>query len=354
MAAAALIVIGFLVFAAAGGSGTGRIAGAGSTFVDPILQHASTAYQGYLAADRIDVAEQSGQSSDWVGDTSAIEYDPIGSIGGLVRLDDPRMSFAATEVPLSGADLAERSLAQFPIIMGAAAPVVNLDLGGLALTLDPATLSGIYTGLITDWSDAAIAALNPGLALPAGPIAVLYRSDGSGTTWTFTGYLARDPDWTAGRAAQLDWSVGEGVEGTRNLIAAVGSTPGAIGYAEVGQARRAGLVPVRLVNAAGKTVEASPPSIRAAATDRDWVAPDAMSGSASTSQNPAAWPMAATVHVVMRRDGPGADTRRTLAFLDFFYAEAGRSADRLGFVALPPEAVDGIETYWTRAFALES
>lgn len=131
-------------------------------------------------------------------------------------------------------------------------------------------------------------------------------------------------------------------------------TPGAIGYAEVGQARRAGLVPVQLVNAAGQVVEPSAGSVRAAAIGIDWASPAALSGAAPPSSDPAAWPMAATVYVVMRREGAAAETGRTLGFFRFFYAEAARSAEQLGFVALPAEAVTAIETYWTQAFGPQS
>ncbi|NJO37050.1 MAG: phosphate ABC transporter substrate-binding protein PstS, partial [Rhizobiales bacterium] len=125
-----------------------------------------------------------------------------------MRLADPAIVFAATEVPLTAEELDERSLVQFPLVNGAAAPVANLDLGGAKLTLDADTLAGIFLGRITSWADPGIAALNPGVALPDQPISVTHRSDGSGTTWTFTGYLARSPGWGAGQAAQLDWPVG--------------------------------------------------------------------------------------------------------------------------------------------------
>ena len=144
-------------------------------------------------------------------------------------------------------------------------PESDLALGGLALTLDAPTLAAIYTGKVTDWSDPAIAALNPGMSLPDQPIAVRYRRDGSGTTWTFTGYLAQAAAWPVGQVAQAEWAVGEGAEGSRGLIEAVKATPGAIGYSEVGQARRAGLAVIRLVNGSGQTESPSVATVRAAA-----------------------------------------------------------------------------------------
>lgn len=339
-AAVVFVGIGFLVFAVAGSNTEGRLAGAGSTLADPILQRVSTSYQGYLAADRVDVARQDGQSGDWTGGASALDYDPVGSVGGLLRLSDPAITFAVTEIPLSAEELAAQEKVQFPLILGAAAPVANLDLGGGDLTLDATVLAAIYSGQITTWSDPAIAALNPGMSLPDQPIAVRYRRDGSGTTWTFTGYLAQAAAWPVGQVAHAEWAVGEGAEGSRGLIEAVKATPGAIGYSEVGQARRAGLAVIRLVNGSGQTESPSVATVRAAAMASDWEAGQQVAAASAT----AGWPMTATVYVVMRADDPQND--RALAFFRYFYAEAARQADALGYVPLPPDVVTEIEAYW--------
>jgi phosphate transport system substrate-binding protein len=344
--------IGFLVFATAGTNEAGRLSGAGSTLVNPILQRVSTAYQGYLAADQVDVARQEGQSGDWTGAASALDYDPVGSVGGLVRLNDPAVSFAATEVPVPKADLDAKALVQFPLINGAAAPVINLDLGKATLTLDADTLAAIFSARITRWSDPAIAALNPGVTLPDTAIAVRHRADGSGTTWTFTGYLAQSPGWTLGQAAQVKWAVGEGAQGNRGVIAAVKATEGAIGYAEVGQATRAGLGIVQLVNGKGETVAPSPATIRAAVSSGGWTAKDGIRADAATSAG--GWPMTATVYVVMRADQPLAQTNRALGFFRYFYAEAPRSGDALGFVAFGPEVIAEVEAHWASAFNIQS
>ncbi len=346
------IVIGALLFVAAGLNTEGRIAGAGSTLVNPVLQRVSTAYQSYRAADRIDLKNQQGESADWVAGADVIDYDPVGSIGGVVRLSDPAIVFAATDVPLMPAELDERSLVQFPLINGAAAPVANLDLGGVALALDADTLAGIFLGRITNWNDAAIAALNPAVALPDLPIAVKHRADGSGTTWIFTGYLARSVSWTEGQVAHLDWPVGEAAEGTTGVIAAVKATPGAIGYAEIGLAQRAGMDLLSLVNASGMAVAAGPETIRAAAAEGFWSADSGNSATASAAGG--GWPMTATVFIVMRRDANMRETERALAFFRYFFAEAPRQAGLLGYVALPPAMVSQVEAYWSRVFKPQS
>lgn len=347
-AAVAFVGIGFLVFAVAGTNTEGRLAGAGSTLANPILQRVSTSYQGYLAADRVDVIRQEGQSGDWTGGASALDYDPVGSVGGLVRLSDPAVTFAVTEVPLSPEELAAQDKVQFPLILGAAAPVANLELAGAELALDANVLAAIFRGEISTWSDPAITALNPGMALPDQPISVRHRRDGSGTTWTFTGYLAQAAAWTAGQAAQVEWAVGEGAEGSRGLIEAVKATPGAIGYSEVGQARRAGLSVIRLVNGSGKVETPSSATIRAAATISRW-RPGQQIAAASVTEG---WPMTATVYVVMRESDP--QNERALAFFRYFYAEAGRRADALGYVPLPVEVVTDIEAYWASIFNQQS
>jgi phosphate transport system substrate-binding protein len=344
--------LGFLVFATAGANEEGRLAGAGSTLVNPILQRVSTSYQGYLAADRVDVARQEGSSGDWTAGASALDYDPVGSVGGLVRLQDPSVTFAATEVPVSAAELTDRGLVQFPLINGAAAPVTNLDIGGAALTLDADTLAAIFTGKITNWSDPAIAVLNPDIALPDQPISVRYRADGSGTTWTVTGFLARSAGWTLGQAAKVAWQVGEAADGNRGVIAAVKATPGAIGYAEVGQATRAGLGLVQLINGAGKAVAPTPQTIRAAVEGGFWTAEGGITARAATTGTD--WPMTAIVYIVMRRDHNSAQNERALTFFRYFYAEAPRVGDALGFVALPAEVTAEVEAYWTTSFKPQS
>lgn len=347
-AAVTFLAIGALVFLVAGANTEGRLAGAGSTFVNPVLQRVSTAYQGYLAADRIDVATQQGESGDWTAGATALDYDPVGSIGGLVRLADPVVNFAATEVPVPASELARQGRIQFPLILGAAAPVVNLDLGGHELVLDAPTLAAIYNGEITRWSDPAIASLNPAFTLPDTAIAVRHRSDGSGTTWVFTGYLAQAPGWAAGQGAQIAWPTGEGAEGSRGIIEAVVATPGAIGYAEAGQARRAGLSAVNLINGRGETVAPRAEAVRAATSVAQWKPGQDIAASSATD----GWPMTAVVYVVMRADDRQAD--RALAFFRYFYAEAPRQAGALGYVPLPAEVVREVEAYWSTVFSRQS
>jgi phosphate transport system substrate-binding protein len=335
VAAVTFVALGFLVFATAGSNQEGRLMGAGSTLVQPILLSVSTAYQGYIAADRADPNTHEGQSSDWTGGASALDYDPVGSIGGLVRLADPAIHFAATEVPMRPEELAAQNRIQFPLILGGVAPVVKLDLPSGGLALDADTLVAIYQGKVTNWSDPSIAALNSGAALPDQPIKVHFRREGSGTTYAFTGYLAQGGGWTAGQAAQLSWPVGEPTDGSSGMVASVAAIDGAIGYAEIGQARRAGLTIVDLIDANSARVAPTRQTIAAAAAGIDWSAQTA-------APTGAGWPMTAVVYVVTKA-GRTAQTDRALAFFRYFFAEAPRRADALGYVALPPAIVQAVQ-----------
>ncbi len=348
VASVVFLGIGLVVYGAAGSNTEGRLSAAGSTLVNPILQRVSTAYQGYLAADRVDVARQEGTSNDWTAGATALDYDPVGSVGGLVRLADPNVTFAATEVPVPAEQLTADGLVQFPLINGAVVVMANIETGTQPLVLDAEVLTDIFNGQITTWTDPAILALNPAATLPDLPIAVRHRSDGSGTTWTFTGYLARSADWTAGQAASLTWPAGEGAQGNRGVIEAVQATPGAIGYAELGQATRSGLAVLQLVNAAGETVAANPNSIRAALAGGTWTSADGIVAQPAGATGD--WPMTATVFIVMRNTG----SDRALGFFRYFYAEAPRVADALGYVALSSDVVTDIEAYWTAAFKPQS
>ena len=198
-------------------------------------------------------------------DGSGIQYEPVGSLGGVMRLADPEVDFAVTDYPLSAEALTRLGAVQFPIALGAVAVVHNLDLpAGEALRLDAPTVARIYLGQITRWNDPAITALNPGIALPDLAINAVHRSDGSGSTYGFTGYLsAGSPEWAAGPGSgtEIKWPAGAGAERTGGLIDAVRGTPGSIGYVEQGQAQRAGLRIAALGNSAGavRRTRAGPP-----------------------------------------------------------------------------------------------
>ena len=187
-----------------------------------------------------------------------LNYQSIGSGGGIKQIQAKTVTFGATDAPLAGKDLDASGLAQFPMVMGGIVPVVNID--GVKpgdLVLDGPTMARIFLGEIKKWDDAAIAKLNPDLKLPSKAIAVVRRSDGSGTTYNFAYYLAEvSPEWKTkvGVNTSVQWPVGIGAKGNEGVANNVAQTKGSIGYVEYAYAKQNKLTFAKMVNKAGKTV----------------------------------------------------------------------------------------------------
>jgi len=309
------------------------ITGAGSTFVFPILAKWSADYKG-----------MSG---------TGINYQSIGSGGGIAQVKAKTVTFGATDKPLMANDLNASGLVQFPVVIGGIVPVVNLP--GIRpgqLVLDGPTLANIYMGKITRWNDASIKKLNPRANLPATAIAVVHRSDGSGTTFNFATYLARiSPEWknSVGADTAVDWPTGIGAKGNEGVAGNVSQLAGAIGYVEYAYAKQNHLAYARMLNHAGKTVEPDANTFRAAAASADWA------GAAnndfyvlfldSPGQN--AWPIAATTFVlVYKNPADKAATADTLKFFKWSFENGDQQALSLDYVPLPENAVSAIEASW--------
>ena len=309
------------------------ITGAGSTFVFPILAKWSATYKN-----------TSG---------NAINYQSIGSGGGIAQIKAKTVTFGATDKPLEAKDLNAAGLTQFPVIIGGIVPVVNVP--GVKpgqIVLDGPTLANIYLGKITRWNDPAIKKLNPAVNLPSKGIAVVHRSDGSGTTFNFATYLGRvSADWknSVGADTSIEWPTGIGAKGNEGVAGNVSQLAGAIGYVEYAYAKQNHLVYAKMKNKAGKTVEPSADSFRNAAASADWA------GAAkndfyvlfldSPGQN--AWPIAATTFVLVYKNPP--DQKATADALKFFqwgFEKGDQDALGLDYVPLPDNAVKAIETSW--------
>lgn len=333
-------VIGVIALLLAGQGSTDRLLGSGSTFAQPLIERAAVNFQDARAGD-----------SDWVAGSSGVEYEPVGSLGGITRLQDPEVDFAVADYPLSETALQQYKAVQFPIAIGSVSAVYTLK--GTAtkpLRLSAATLAGIFGGAITAWSDPRIAADNPGAALPGTPISVIYRQDGSGSTLNFSGYLARsDAAWKLGSATTLRWPAGTGVKGSNGMAQAVAAKDGAIGYLETGQARRAGLATAALQSPSGAFVEASEASVGAGARDL------ALTGGVPARASEAAgYPIVTAVHVVMKRSNRSAsDNERTLRFLAFLLDRGGAEARALGYMPLPPESIAEVRRIWSQELKLD-
>lgn len=324
------------------------IRGAGSTFAAPAIQAWAKAYS---------VARTDGgdfTSPDWT-----VDYEPVGSLGGVMRLGNPELDFAATDSPLPPEDLAKHGWRQFPVVLGAMAVVIHVDdvrPGTLRLTGD--ILARIYLGQIDNWSDSAIAALNPGLKLPNLRIEVLHRKDGSGSTQAFTEFLSvSHPEWKAKYGADqlVTWPLGRSHTGSQGIVRAVAATRGAIAYVEAGQAARAGLATALIRNAGGAFVAPDQAGVAAAgaaiafAGERDYFA------SPIDAASPGAYPITVATFAILPVKARNA--KRIGRVLDLFglaFESGGAEAARLGYVPLPPALVKDIRAYWVRHLGARS
>jgi phosphate transport system substrate-binding protein len=326
--------------------------GAGSTFVHPLLSRWSREYRAWVARG----GDYPGleASLDDPSPSSTLEYEPVGSLAGVLRLKDRAVDFAASDMPLKRDELAGLGLGQFPIVVGGVVVAVNADgVPSGRLKLTGPVLADIFLGRITRWSDPAIVGLNPGLRLPDAPIAVIHRSDGSGTTFNFTAYLAAvSPGWKleAGSGPMIAWPTGTAAKGNEGVARAVKATRNAIGYVEYAQATELGLAHALLQNRAGRFVRPDAATFQAAAAGADW---SAASDFHLVLTNPAgeqAYPIVATVFALMRKAGSGARTRSALDFFRWSLRNGSGTASALGYVPLPPVLVQQVEAYWGRAF----
>lgn len=308
------------------------ISGAGATFPYPIYAKWADTYK-----------KETG-----VG----LNYQSIGSGGGIKQIKAKTVTFGATDAPLSGKELDESGLAQFPMVMGAIVPVVNLD--GVKpgeLTLDGATIAKIYMGEVKSWDDPAIAKLNPSAKLPKQAIVPVRRSDGSGTTYNFTYYLADvAPAWKdkIGVSTAVQWPVGIGAKGNEGVANNVANTKGAIGYVEYAYAKQNKLTHTKMVNKAGKTVDPSSASFQAAAANADWHSQPGYGVILANQPGDQSWPMTAATWILLYKKPQDASaTGEALKFFAWSYAKGGKSAEELDYVPMPDKVVTDIQKMWS-------
>jgi phosphate transport system substrate-binding protein len=307
------------------------LSGAGSTFIYPVFAKWADTYK----------------KNTGVG----LNYQSIGSGGGIKQVIAKTVTFGATDKPMSDADLEKNGLVQFPMVMGGIVPIVNLS--GVKpgeLVLDGATLAQIYLGAITSWDDAAIKALNPNLTLPSTAIAVVHRSDGSGTTFNFTDYLVKlSPDWKdkVGSDTAVEWPTGVGAKGSEGVANTVKQTDGGIGYVEYAYAKQNNLSYSKMVNAAGKVVEPSLESFGAAASNADFKGAKNFSVIITNEPGDATWPIAASTWVLIHKaPDDAAATGEALKFFAWAYKDGKDTAKALDYVSIPDSVVELIKDSW--------
>lgn len=307
------------------------ISGAGATFPFPIYSRWAAAYR-----------DETG---------NALNYQSIGSGGGIRQIQERTVTFGATDMPLQPEDLDKHGLLQFPTVIGGDVVVVNLPgIESGELVLDGQTLANIFLGEITVWNDQAIANLNPEADLPDLPIVVVHRSDGSGTTFIFTDYLSKvSPEWgeRVGAATAIDWPVGLGAKGNEGVAGNVGRSIGAIGYVEYAYASEAGLTYTRMINRDGNAVSPSTDSFMAAAAGASWDAAQGFGTLLNHQPGANSWPMAgATFILVYKQPDDLAATTSALKFFKWAYENGDDMASSLHFVPLPAELTQEIQENW--------
>jgi phosphate transport system substrate-binding protein len=315
----------------AGAAYSAEITGAGATFPYPVLSQWSTDYSAVAGVK--------------------INYQSIGSGGGIAQIKAGTVDFGASDKPLSPDELAQAGLAQFPIVIGGVVPVVNIE--GVTpgkLKLTGQVLADIYLGKIQKWNDAAITALNPGVSLGDAAISVVHRSDGSGTTFNFANYLAKVSDeWKSkvGEGTSVQWPVGVGGKGNEGVAAYVKQIKNSIGYVELAYALQNKMSYTSMKNSAGNFVEPSQESFQAAAASADWSKAKDFFLVITNAPGAGSWPIAASSFVLMYKQPKDEERSRTaLAFFKWALEKGQQQAKALDYVALPDPLVKQIGAYW--------
>jgi phosphate transport system substrate-binding protein len=329
-----VVAIGLLtaVASVAAGSAVGaEISGAGATFPYPIYARWAEAYKKATGV--------------------AVNYQPVGSGEGIKQIQNKEVTFGASDMPLKPADLEAYGLVQFPTVIGGVVPVVNVE--GIKpgeLTIDGPTLAKIFLGEIKSWNDAALRRLNPTVKLPSLGIAVVHRSDGSGTTFVFTDYLSKmSADWRSkvGSITSVDWPVGVGARGNEGVAASVARVRGSIGYVEYAYAKHNKLANTKLMNKDGNAVAPTLEAFTTAARRANWEGTPGFGVILTNEAGTDAWPMTSATFVLMHkqpRDTVAAG--EALKFFNWAYGKGGRMAEDLDYVPMPENVVDAVHKLW--------
>ncbi len=278
-----------------------------------------------------------------------VNYQSVGSGGGIKQIDSKTVDFGATDMPLTDDVLKTKGQMQFPTVIGGVVPILNV--AGIApgqLKLTGTLLADIFLGKVSRWNDPAIKAINPGVNLPDTAIAQVRRADGSGTTFLFTNYLSKvSPDWKAkvGEGTAVNWPVGAGGKGNEGVAAFVARLPNSIGYVEYSYVKQNKLNYALVQNAAGNFVKPEDDTFKAAAAGADW----AKSFYQILTNQPGkdSWPLSGATFILMHtsQDKP-ANGAETLKFFNWAYANGEKSAADLDYVPMPAAAVAAIQKSW--------
>ena len=309
------------------------ISGAGATFPYPIYAKWADAYK-----------KETG---------NGLNYQSIGSGGGIKQIEASTVTFGATDKPLGQDELDKNGLIQFPMIIGGIVPVLNIE--GIKpgeLVIDGSILADIFLGKITKWDDPAIAKLNPKAKLPSTAIAVVHRSDGSGTSFIFTTYLSQsNADWKSnvGADAAVEWPTGIGAKGNEGVANNVAQTKGAIGYVEYAYAKQNKLTFADMVNKDGKSVAPETKSFQAAAANADWKSVPGYGVILTSQPGAESWPITAASFILMHTvPQDAASSAEALKFFDWAYKNGAKMAEELDYIPMPDNVVELSRGEWAK------
>jgi len=307
------------------------LTGAGATFPYPIYAKWAEAYK-----------QQTG-----IG----LNYQSIGSGGGIKQIEAKTVDFGASDMPLDPQKLDADGLIQWPTVMGGVVPVVNVKgITAGQIKMDGTTLADIYLGKIKKWNDPELARLNPGVNLPAEPIYVVHRADGSGTTFIFTHYLSQvSPDWKqkVGENTSVEWPTGVGGKGNEGVSSYTSKINGGIGYVEYAYALQNKMPYVMMKNSAGKYVKPASESFQAAAAGADWAHAPGFHLLLTDQPGDESWPITGATFILFYKQQTNCDTAQSvLKFFDWAYKNGDSMAESLDYVPMPDKVTALVEDVW--------
>lgn len=318
------------VAASSASAAPSQLNGGGSSFIYPVFSQWANTYH-----------KQTNEK---------INYQSIGSGGGIRQITQRTVDFAATDAPLTQQELKDSDLAQFPLIMGGVIPAHNIDgIASNALRLDGPTLAEVFSGKIKKWNDAKIKALNPDLNLPDRAITVVRRADGSGSTWMLTNYLSKvSPQWQAeiGSDKSVSWPVGVGAKGNEGVASYIKRINGSIGYVELAYVLHNDMKAISLKNQAGNFVEPNIESLKAAAANADWDNTPGMAVILTDQPGELSWPITGATFALIQNPVNSAANQKLQRFLSWAWRDGAQAAVDLAYVPLPLNLVEKIEQNW--------
>jgi len=310
-----------------------EITGAGATFPYPVYAKWAEAYKAKTGI--------------------SLNYQSIGSGGGIKQITAKTVDFGASDMPLTRDQLDKDGLVQWPMIMGGVVPVVNIPgIGPGQMKLTGEALAGIYLGKIKKWNDPALVKINQDLKLSDADIAVIHRSDGSGTTFLFTNYLTKvSKAWAdkVGSNTSVEWPAGIGGKGNEGVANFTAQTPGSIGYVEYAYALQNKLSYSLLANREGIFVSPKSASFQSAAANADWAHAPGFYLVLTDQFGKDSWPITGASFILMHKIQAGpARAQTSLSFFLWCYADGGKMAEALDYIPIPNSVVSLVKDLWAK------